>query len=353
MQVNKYLIHYSKTLRESIKMLDLGGIGFIAVVDDDEMVQGIITDGDFRRAIMHGVELDKPCASIMNAEYFSLKSNYAISDVKSIFKTTKYEHIPIIESGQLLDILTPDIMLHDDKMEVAETHSINIPAVIMAGGLGSRMDPFTRILPKPLIPIGDKSMLEIIMGEYEKYNVSKYYISINHKGDMIKAYLSDKNDNGKISFIEERVPLGTAGALKYLDGMIDTPFFVSNCDIIIKDNYYKIYKHHSDNNNVLTLVASMRHYEIPYGVCEVKNGGELKAFVEKPKNDYLVNTGMYVLNPEILAYIPREKYFNMTHLIDAIRDAGLKVGVYPVSERSYIDVGEWPEYRNAVNRLTE
>ena len=184
--------------------------------------------------------------------------------------------------------------------------------------------------------------------EYAKFGMKDFYISINHKGKMIKAYLEDHEGDYFFRYISENKFLGTAGALKYLDGKLDSPFFVSNCDIIIKDDYTKIYDFHKKGGYALTLVASMQHHTIPYGVCEIENGGDLKSIIEKPQYDFLVNTGMYVLDPEVLGYIPENEFFHITHLMEKLKKEGLKIGVYPVSEKSYIDVGQWNEYKNAM-----
>ena len=222
----------------------------------------------------------------------------------------------------------------------------------MAGGKGTRMKPFTNILPKPLIPVGDKSMLEVIMDEYNLYFQSKFHISVNYKANLIKAYLEDFVVMYDISYVYEQIPLGTGGALKYLEGKIKRPFFVSNCDILIKANYTDIYNDHLIKNNDITIVASLIHYKVPYGVCEIENGGELKGMVEKPEYDFLVNAGMYILNPDILKLIPENEFYNITDLIDSVKSSGGKVGVFPVSENSYSDSGQWEEYRNMLNALT-
>ena len=221
----------------------------------------------------------------------------------------------------------------------------------MAGGKGTRLAPFTYILPKPLIPIGEKPVIEIIIDEYIKFGVNNFFISVNHKANMIKAYFEDINHEYSIGYVIEDKPLGTAGSLKYLEGKIDSDFFVSNCDIIIKENYNSIYDFHKKNDNILTLVSSMQHHTIPYGVCEIENGGTLKSITEKPQYDFLVNTGMYILSPEALKYIPENEFFHITHLIEKLKDDGKKVGVFPVSEKSWIDIGQWTEYKKAVEFL--
>jgi NDP-sugar pyrophosphorylase family protein len=176
---------------------------------------------------------------------------------------------------------------------------------------------------------------------------------VNYKANILKAYLENSDVADKINYIEEEKPLGTAGALKFLESKINSPFFVSNCDIIIKDDYTEIYKFHNEGNFDLTIVASLQYHKIPYGVCKIKEGGELTEITEKPEYNFLVNTGMYLLNPDVLKLIPENTFYNITDLIDSMKKSGRRVGVYPVSERSYLDVGQWGEYKNVLKILND
>jgi len=221
----------------------------------------------------------------------------------------------------------------------------------MAGGKGTRLAPFTNIVPKPLIPVGDKSMIELIMAEFEKYKMLDFYVSVNYKASMIKAYFEDVDHNYNVKYIDEDSPLGTAGALKFVENEFDNTFFVSNCDIIIKADYSEIYNFHVQGNYDITLVASMQHYQIPYGICELSKEGELLQIKEKPEYDFLVNTGMYLLEPKVLKLIPENKFYHITNLIEDIKKNGGKVGVFPVSEKSWIDVGQMEEYKKGTSLL--
>jgi NDP-sugar pyrophosphorylase family protein len=207
-------------------------------------------------------------------------------------------------------------------------------------------------LPKPLIPIDNKPIIEIIMDEFAKFSINNFYISINYKKEIIKAYFKEQKSNYNIEFIEETKPGGTAGSLKLLEGKIKTTFFVSNCDIIIKDDYKKIYNFHKKNNFNLTLVGSIKHHTIPYGVCKIGNGGILKKIVEKPESDMLINTGMYILSPEVFNFIPKNKFYNMTDLINIMKKNDYKVGVYPISEKSWMDIGEWGKYKSSLVKFS-
>jgi dTDP-glucose pyrophosphorylase len=346
--LDKYKIDSRCNIREAIKQIDNNGEGFIFVVEKNDKVIGLVTDGDFRRAILNEVSLDENCMSIANKDFKYVESEFNEREIINIFLQWKIDHLPVLDDGCLKEILFRKDFNLSGKV-ILEKKLDDVSVVIMAGGKGTRMKPFTNILPKPLIPVGEKSMLEVIMDEYNLYFQSKFYISVNYKANLIKAYLEDFLEIYDISYVSEQNPLGTGGALKYLEGKIENPFFVSNCDILIKANYVDIYNEHLIKNNDITIVASLIHYKVPYGVCEIENGGELKGMIEKPEYDFLVNAGMYILNPDVLKLIPENEFYNITDLIDSVKSIGGKVGVFPVSENSYSDSGQWEEYRNMLN----
>ncbi len=349
--MNKYIISRTSNIREAIKKIDDNGERLIFVVDENEKVVGVLTDGDFRRAILNGISLSEVCDTIANHDFkFIENDNFSEREVINLFLQYKIDHLPLLENGILKQLfkrkeydLTGKVILPKELNEVS--------VVIMAGGKGTRMKPFTNIFPKPLIPIGNKSMLEVIMDEYNVYFKSSFFISVNFKANLIKAYLEEYTKLYNFTYLQENIPLGTGGALKYLDSKIDKPFFVSNCDILIKANYADIYKYHVDKKNDFTIVASMINYKVPYGVCEIENGGTLHQLVEKPEYDFLVNAGMYIINPEVIKYIPKDTFYNITDLIEQVKKRGGKIGVYPVSENSYYDSGQWKEYGNMLEAM--
>jgi NDP-sugar pyrophosphorylase family protein len=221
----------------------------------------------------------------------------------------------------------------------------------MAGGKGTRLDPFTKILPKPLIPIGDKPIIEVIMDKFHAFGMTDFYVTLNHKSKMIKAYFEEFKTKYKIKYIDEEKPLGTAGGLKYLPPEVAGVIFVTNSDIIIEGDYGKILKFHKENKNEITIVASVKNYNIPYGVCEIENGGRLQKIKEKPDLSFLVNTGMYVVNSSILSMIPEGEYYHITQLIDDLKCDGRRIGVYPISENAWMDVGEWGKYKETLEKF--
>ncbi|MFC1856971.1 nucleotidyltransferase family protein [Thermodesulfobacteriota bacterium] len=311
---------------------------------------GALSDGDIRKWILSEGSLDEPVKTVCNIKPVSVGEDYDRESIKKIMLDLKIESVPVVDgSNRIKNILTWDIIFRNGIRR--PTGTIQIPVVIMAGGKGTRLDPFTRVLPKPLIPIGDKVVIEIIMEKFHEYGVDQFYISINHKGQLIKSYFEDTNKKDRIHYLEEDQPLGTAGSLRFLRETDHDKFMVTNCDIIIESDLSEIVEFHNEKSNHMTLVVSCRNYVIPYGVCSISNGGDLESITEKPAYDLLVNTGMYVLNKEILDLIPPGKLFHVTDLIAAAKVEGFKVGVFPIDENSWIDVGQWDEYRKAIKYL--
>ena len=351
--ISKYKVQLTSTVKDAIRQLDRGGLGFCAVVNGNDEVIGIITDGDFRRSVLGGIDLTANVMQIANRDFKYLPADYSMQDAKNVFsRESNIEYLPILDHNKLVDLIAEKDLTSNVDIST-RIKKLDTTVIIMAGGRGTRLDPFTKILPKALIPIGDKSIIELIIDKYLEYSINEFLISINHKAKMIKAYFEELNDDYTIGFIEEDKYLGTAGALSKIGVKFKNPFFVSNCDIIINDNYAQIYDFHRTNSFDLTIVASMHYQTVPYGVCEIDDGGILHRIIEKPETNYLVNTGMYILNPDIPEFIPHDTFFNMTDLIEVIQKNNGKVGVYPVTEKSWIDIGQWEEYKTALNILNK
>ena len=353
MKLDKYIITPNHSLSQALVIMDAAGEGFLAVCSTEKKIEGILTDGDVRRALLQGVELQSPISKVYNKSFIYLERKDATDlSIKNLFKTTPARQLPICVDGFLVDIIFEERFLRGEQTVSIPQLENPIPVVIMAGGKGTRMAPFTHVLPKPLIPVGNRTMIEVIMDEYSKFGLSEFYISVNHKSRIIKAYFEEHPSHQKISFIEEDEPLGTAGALKFLEGQLSTPFFVSNCDVLIHADYNEIYKFHRKENYDLTIIGSTQEHTIPYGVCKTTTKGKLLSIEEKPSYNFLVNTGMYLLNSDLLNIIPKNTFYHITHLIDHLMTSGRKVGVFSIPEKAYIDVGQWDEYRDALHHLT-
>ena len=202
-----------------------------------------------------------------------------------------------------------DYLTWDGLGEEKDYDLRNIPVVIMAGGRGTRLEPFTKVLPKPLVPIHETTIIERIINTFTKKKCEDFYLTVNYKSRIIKAYFEELQPNYNVHFIDEPEPLGTAGSLIYLKDKIKNHCFVTNCDILIKIDYLNLLEFHINGKYDLTLVASAKEYVIPYGTCEIDKFGELSHINEKPSYDLLINTGLYVLNPEILKFIPENKLY--------------------------------------------
>jgi NDP-sugar pyrophosphorylase family protein len=250
-----------------------------------------------------------------------------------------------------------DVVLFDEVIDRKDSTNrfaagrIDIPVVIMAGGKGTRMAPFTQVLPKPLIPVGEKTILEIIIEGFERFQVSQFYFTVNYRGAMIKAYFDSIETKTDITYLWEKEFCGTAGSLELLPKDIANTFVVSNCDIIVKADYAEVLKFHRDSQAELTVIASIQHHVIPYGVVEYVEHGVVSGIKEKPEFSFSVNTGVYVVNKSCLELIPHGREFHMTHMMEALIANGRKVVTYLVNEKDYIDIGQWAEYNKALERM--
>jgi NDP-sugar pyrophosphorylase family protein len=260
------------------------------------------------------------------------------------------EGIPLLnEHHEVIDILfwTDNI----DSQKLNNVSAQKVPVVIMAGGKGARLYPYTNVIPKPLIPVGDIPIVERIMNQFKSYGFDEFYLTMNYKKDMIKAYFSGEFVYN-LTFLEEEEPRGTAASLTLVINQINGSFFVSNCDILLDLNFEKLLRFHQENKNCITLVTALKSYEIPYGVVNLGENGAVTIINEKPKLEFLVNTGLYVLESEILQYIPKEKSYDMTDLIQECLDRKEKVGAYPVMDSTWLDMGEWKELQHMEERLS-
>jgi len=338
------------SIRDALKKLDKTGEKCLLVVNSSNKLLGTLTDGDLRRAILSRGSFSKSVLAIFNPKPVVVTEGYNNDQIKELFIKYKFDVIPIVDSsGFLLGFKTWEEFLGSG--ESRSSIDLVAPVIIMAGGKGTRLEPFTKILPKPLVPINEKPIIEHIIERFVEVGCKNFHLTVNYKGLLLKAYFEELSPNYSVSFIEEPQPLGTAGSLRYLNRKLTGPFFVTNCDIIIKTDYRELYNFHVSNDYDMTLVASAKEYIIPYGTCELNGGGHLLKINEKPSYDFLINTGLYILNPSVLEYIPENKVFHITHLIETVKKSGKKVGVFPIDDDSWVDVGQWAEYKKAIDKL--
>jgi len=341
-------IHPQATIKEAMEALDKTAERVLLVVDDGQVLIGTLTDGDIRRYILRSGELSGTIQSAYQTNpIFVFQDNFDLAEIKRILTKNKIEMVPVLnQNRKVVDFITWTTTFGND--EGSQRKKLDVPVVIMAGGSGTRLEPFTRVLPKALIPVGDKAVIDHIIDKFREYGIGEFYLTIHHMSKIIRAYFEEKVPDYSVGFAEEDEPRGTAGSLKLLADKLDRPFFVTNCDIIIETDYASLYRFHTKNSYDITLVASAKQFNIPYGICELNSSGSLKDIEEKPEYNFLVNTGLYVLNSNVIDLIPDDKLFHITHLIDKVRANKGTIGVYPISERAWIDVGQWAEYRKTL-----
>jgi len=348
-KLKKILIKPGHTIKQALRQMDAMGEKTLLVVDDQELLLGTVTDGDIRKWVLKGKNLTESISNVMNSNPVFLDQKYDRKMAKQLMIKKMLECLPVIDHNK--KVISALWWIDLFKKESKKNKKLKIPVVIMAGGEGSRLAPFTKILPKPLMPIGDKPIIEIIIGRFMDYGCDDFYLSLNYKSNIIRAYFSDFEHKYKVNYILENKPLGTAGGLHLLRGKIRKTFFVSNCDVLIEADYADILKFHNERKNKITLVSSMKNFTIPYGVCEIENGGVLKGIREKPEFDFFVTTGMYVLDKTVLKDIPKNKPYNMTDLVGDYLEKGKKIGVYPVSEKSWLDMGQFEALHETLKKF--
>ena len=338
------------TIRQAMKVLEKTAEKCLLVVDENNKLLGTLTDGDLRRSILDGVKFSEHISASCNSEPTVLiKEKYTTEEAKQLLRDLKLDLIPIVDENNLVVEYVTWLDLEGEVQP--EIKLGNVPVVIMAGGKGTRMEPFTKILPKPLVPIQEKPIIEHIIESFLDIGCSDFYLTVNYKGKILKAYFEEVQPGYQVHFIDEREPLGTAGSLRFLHDKFNQPFFVTNCDIIIKTDYSDLYEFHQKGDYDITLVASAKEYIIPYGTCQLNKDGHLDHINEKPTYDFLINVGLYILNPDVLKLIPENKFYHITHLIEDAKNQGKKVGIFPIDDDAWVDVGEWTEYQKAVERL--
>ena len=344
------LVSANTNLKESMQKLNDTAEKILFVTDENDKLLGTVTDGDIRRGLINGLKFSDKVEKVMFKQFTSLFCDETGKKKKAerIMLRDKIEQIPILDkNNHIIDaVLWADIFGEEKALESKQFFTN--PVVIMAGGKGTRLDPFTKILPKPLIPIGEKPIIEIIMEKFYKQGFQNFIFTLNYKKEYIKIFLRENSFPYKIDWVEEDGFMGTAGSLSLLKDKINEPFFVLNCDIILSADYTDIIKWHKENNNLMTLIGCHKEVKVPYGILELDDG-ILKSFVEKPNYDVIINTGVYILEPEIIDMIPDNKSINMNTLIEEVSKKG-KVSVYPIHD-GWMDVGQWEEYKNCLREI--
>ncbi len=345
MSLEKYLIDENYTVKQTIEKMEKELIKAVLVVNDKRQVLGLFSNGDMRKFFLKGGSLSENIKTAMNDKPKLYQSFEEIEVEKHSFKRIIY---PIVDKNKTIIDVVDD---NTNNIVGSQTVLKDVPLVIQAGGKGTRLYPYTKILPKPLIPIGDITITERIINSFTRFGCNKVFMILNYKANMIKAYMSDLEKNYDIDYVTETEFLGTAGGLKLLQGKINSTFFLSNCDVLVDADYECIYKTHKAKGNKITFVCSMKDVVIPYGVVKTDDDGFITEMTEKPDFSFLINTGVYMIEPEVLDDLKDGEFIHLPDLAQRYIDKGEKVGVFPVSEKAWLDMGQFAEMENMVKSL--
>lgn len=347
-EVQQNIILYSKTIVDALKQLDTQLIKVLFVVDDDNKLIASLTDGDIRRAILDGKSIDTCVIDAAYKKPVVVDESVSIEEIEQIMTQRVIGAIPMVNTDGIIEKL----FCKGYAMPKSEL-LCNIPVVIMAGGKGTRLYPYTKILPKPLIPVEGTPICERIIDTFQSVGSKEFYMVVNYKKNMIKSYFSDVDMDCSLQFVDEDKPLGTGGGLKLLEGIVKGTFVLTNCDILILEDLNSIVNHHINEKNDITMVCSLKNFEIPYGVVKFAEGGEIEAFEEKPKMNFFTNTGYYIVSPSVFDYIEKDEAIGMPDVIMRMKADGKKVGIYPISENSWLDMGQFDSMDSMERKIRE
>ncbi len=348
--LEKYLISPETTVKEAIARIEQSGRKTAIVADNNKKVIGIFTDGDMRRYLLKNGDLSAPVKEAMNPNPIVFNENQK-EEVKQQLEQRGLLVYPIVnDDGQLVNL----VYWQDKNADIHPTQHLpeDVNVVIMAGGEGTRLYPYTKVLPKPLIPIDDQPICTHVINSFKKFGCKNFSLILNHKSNMIKAYYNDIDKDYKLNYEVEDKFLGTAGGLFLLKNKFKNTCFVSNCDILVDADYSCIYKWHKKEHNLITMVCALKEIKIPYGVVNSKPNGEIEGIEEKPAFSFLINVGVYLVEPEVINNLKGE-FIHMTDLAQKYIAENKKIGVFPISPNDWLDMGQIKEMENMTKKLKE
>lgn len=339
MNIDNFIVSRDTSVIEVMEVINNNSRG-VAFICENGILEAVVTDGDIRRYILKRGDLKVGIENIANYNPRYIVSGENIN-IHKFMEENSISAIPIVNKKNCIISIQ---FLNDKK--VYKNTNLNTPVIIMAGGKGTRLYPYTKILPKPLIPIGEKTITEHIMNNFEEFGCNKFSMIVNYKKNLIKSFFTDSDIEKDVDFIEEKEFMGTGGGLRLLDNKINSTFFMTNCDILVNDDYSEILEYHKKNKNIITIVCAVKNVTIPYGSIKIDENGEVLELEEKPKFAFMANTGFYVIEPEFLDYVPNNEFIHITDIIDICIKDNRKVGTYPVSENAWMDMGQLDELEN-------
>lgn len=344
----RFLIQKDEHIKHALKQLDETAEKVLYVIGENRGLIGSLSDGDIRRGLLKGIGLNEKVELVMNEnpKYIERFELNKAKKIKQIMLDFQIQSLPILNDDKTIADIAywVDIFKGNRKTEYLKKKN---KVFILAGGVGSRLEPFTRILPKPLVPVGEQPILEKIMDKFSFYGYDEFFLSVNYKAEMIKLYFNDtevKNKYSDIQYIKEDMPLGTIGSLYLIKDKIQDSFFITNSDILIEEDMDKILKFHKDNKSILTIVGCIKNSVVPYGVLNTNDRGYLLNIDEKPQYKHIINTGVYVAEPEIIEYIKPNVKEDITELMEKLLVLQKSISIYPILEEQWFDIGQWAEY---------
>ena len=332
---NRYCIDVRESIIDAIQLIEANHKKMVVVVEKQHL-RGVVTDGDIRRYLLTSGDLTVSVDRIMSANPIYLFESDRDKARKCMYENL-IDGIPIVDdAGIVTDIIFRYDEFYGRKREVVPIH---VPVVIMAGGKGTRLLPYTTILPKPLMSLGQKTVLEHIMESFYDYGCNEFYLTVNYKKEIIRAYLNEVELPYQLRYVTEEEFMGTGGSLYYLKKQMESTFIVSNCDVILNVDYADVIRCHREQGNKITLLVSRQNYNLPYGTVKISEDGQVLRLEEKPEMWFLVNTGVYVLEPDVLQDIEKT-FIHMTEIIENVIQKGESVGAYLIEDGAWLDIGE-------------
>jgi len=333
------LLSENSTIKEALKIIDSGAMKIGIVVDENEKLVGIVTDGDIRRGILNNLSLDDAIDSVVCKTPVVCKIDDSKEKILEMVVGKKLYQIPVIDSkGKLVGIEEVD--------ELLKPKYKRSKVVLMTGGLGTRLRPLTNKTPKPMLKVGDKPLLESIILGFKKYGFTEIVLSVNYKSEIIKNYFGDGSNFGvNIKYIYENKRMGTAGALNFMRELLSEPFFVMNGDLLTNINFEHMMDYHVENSSIATMGVREYDFQVPYGVVKSK-GVDIKSITEKPVHSFYVSGGVYVLDAKVLDFVPENEFFDMPTLFEKVIDKNLKCISFPIREY-WLDIGNHLDFSQA------
>ncbi|NNF25327.1 MAG: CBS domain-containing protein [Rhodobacteraceae bacterium] len=320
------------TVREAIEAIDRSRRQIALVADTDGRLLATVTDGDVRRSLLAGIDLDAPVEKVMHTSPLTVQQGTPNATARRIIRESKLHHVPVLDpEGRVVDLATVEDLFGVTPKDTR--------IVLMAGGLGKRLRPLTETVPKPMLSIGGKPLLEQIIGVFADQGFWRISISVNYRREIVQDHFGDGTDFGvSIDYIEEDQAMGTAGALSLLKDRPEAPFIVMNSDVLVSLQFDALLRFHQDLSATGTVVVREYEHQVPYGVVRAE-GDVMTGIVEKPVERFFINGGIYVLSPEALDMIDPGDPLDMPSLLTRIGQAERKVGVFPMRDY-WRDIGQ-------------